>query len=281
MKNLLIGVFSNYTWDIIEPWVISAKRNIKNCDVVLVALNSDFDTLEKITDNEASVIICNSDEERKIVYHQSNFAPHVDRFIHLYNYLSEVHEKYKYVMTTDVRDIVFQHDPFEWMDENLGDKKLLCTSEAIQYFNEPWGDENLKQTYGQYVYNRFCENEIFNVGILAGYSEYIKDLCLNLFINSINRPIPIVDQAVFNVTVNTKPYSDVFKFCQLKDGFAVNAGTTNDPSKLHQFKPRLLEDGAVMRDGMVYNSEGKEFVVVHQYDRVPEWNSVILNKYRA
>ncbi len=281
MKNLLIGVFSNYTWDIVEPWVISAKRNIENCDVVLVALNSDFKTLEKITENEVNVIICNSDEEKEIVYHHSNFAPHVDRFIHLYNYLSEVHENYKYVMTTDVRDIIFQHDPFKWMDEHLDDKKLLCTSEALKYKDEPWGNENLLQTYGQYVYNRFNDNEIFNVGILAGYSEYIKDLCLNLFINSINRPIPIVDQAVFNVTVNTKPYSDVFKFCRLSDGFAVNAGTTNDPSKLNQFAPKLLEHGAVMIDNVVCNVNKVPFVVVHQYDRVPEWNSVLLQKYRG
>jgi hypothetical protein len=281
MKNLLIGVFSNYNWKIIEPWVISAKRNIKNADIVLIVLNSDFDTIDKITEHEVNVIICNADEEKRIVYNTSNFAPHIERFVHLYNYLKEVHQNYKYVFTTDVRDVIFQNDPFEWMENNLGDKKVLCTSEALKYVDEPWGNENLMQTYGAFVHDKFKDKEIFNVGILGGESEYIKDLCLNLFLNCVNRPIPIVDQAVFNVTVNTKPYSDIFKFCRLSDGFAVNAGTTNDPSKIDSFKPKLLEESAKFDGEIVSNSDNVPFVIVHQYDRVPEWNEVLDAKYRG
>lgn len=280
MKNLLIGVFSNYNWKIVEPWVISAKRNIKNADIVLVVLNSDFDTIDKITEHEVNVIICNADEEKRIVYNTSNFAPHIERFVHLYNYLKEVHQNYKYVFTTDVRDVIFQNDPFEWMENNLDGKKVLCTSESLKYVDEPWGNENLMQTYGAFVHDKFKDKEIFNVGILGGESEYIKDLCLNLFLNCVNRPIPIVDQAVFNVTVNTKPYSDIFKFCRLSDGFAVNAGTTNDPNKNEMFRPKLLEEPAKFDGEIVSNSEGVQFVIVHQYDRVPEWNAVLDVKYR-
>jgi hypothetical protein len=281
MKNLLIGVFSNYTWDNVAPWVNSAKKNIKDCDVVLIALNSDFDTIDKITEKEVNVVICNADDEKRIVYNHSNFAPHVERFIHLYNYLKEVKDEYKFIITTDVRDVVFENDPFEYLENNLGDKKLVCGSECLKYSDEPWGNDNLFQTYGKYIHNRFKENEIFNVGILGGYSDYMTDICLNLFLNSINRPISIVDQAVFNVTVNTKPYSDIFKFCRLTDAFSVNAGTTNDPNKYADFKPKLLEQEAKLVDGFVCNSEGTPFVVVHQYDRVPEWNEIIMNKYGA
>lgn len=281
MKNLLIGVFSNYTWEHVAPWVKSAKQNIKNCDVTLIVLNSDHKTVEAITDHEVNVIICNSDEEKQIVYNHSNFAPHVERFVHLYNYLKNVKDNYKYVMTTDVRDVVFESDPFEYLENNLGDKKLICGSECLVYTDEPWGNENLLQTYGKYVYDNFKSNEIFNVGILAGYSDYITDLCLNLFVNSINRPIPIVDQAVFNLTINTKPYSDVFKFCKLTDAFSVNAGTTNDPQKYSTFKPKLLEEEAKLVGDRVCNADGTPFVIVHQYDRVPEWNSLILEKYGA
>lgn len=281
MKNLLIGVFSNYTWENVAPWVKSAKTNIKNCDVVLIALNSDFDTVDKITENEVNVIICNADEEKRIVYNHSNFAPHVERFIHLYNYLKEVKQEYKYIITTDVRDVVFEQDPFDYIENNLGDKKLICGSECLNYIDEPWGNDNLFQTFGKYVFDRFKNNEIFNVGILGGYSDYMTDFCLNLFLNSINRPIPIVDQAVFNQMINTKPYSDVFKFCRLTDAFSVNAGTTNDPTKYENFKPKLLEEEAKLVENMVCNAEGTPFVIVHQYDRVPEWSEIIMKKYGA
>lgn len=281
MKNLLIGVFSNYTWENVAPWVNSAKQNIKDCDVALIVLNSDFKTVEEITDREVNVIICNADEEKRIVYNKSNLAPHVERFIHLYNYLKNVKDNYKYVITTDVRDVVFESDPFGFLENNLGDKKLVCGSECLRYCDEPWGSDNLLQTYGKHIYDLFRENEIFNVGILGGYTDYMMDLCLNLFLNSINRPIPIVDQAVFNLTINTKPYFDIFKFCRLSDAFSVNAGTTNDPQKYESFKPKLLEEEAKLIDGVVCNSKDIPFVIVHQYDRVPEWNDIILKKYGA
>lgn len=281
MKNLLIGVFSHYAWDVVEPWVISAKKNIKNADIMLVVLNSNYETIDKITEQEVNVIILNSDSEKRIVYHKSNFAPHVERFIHIYHYLKEVSKDYKYVMTTDVRDVIFQSDPFDYMDEVFAgtNYKLICGSECLKYKDEPWGNENLFQTFGEYIHSQFKENEIFNVGVLGGYAEYMQDLCLNLFLSSVNRPIPIVDQAVFNVLVKLKPYSDVFKFAKLSDAFSINAGTTNDPTKYHTFKPLLLEEEAKLIGDVVYNSEDKPFVIVHQYDRVPEWNCV-LEKYR-
>lgn len=277
-KNLLIGVFSNYTWEIIEPWVVSAKKNIKNCDVALVVLNSDFDTIDKITEHGCGAILCNVDKENRKVFHNSNFAPHVERFIHLYNYLKKAKDDYKYILTTDVRDIVFQTDPFDYIEEEFSKNpqyKYICGSECLKYEDEPWGNENLMQTYGEYIYNQFKDKEIFNVGVLAGYSDYMTDLCLNLFLSSINRPIPIVDQAVFNQLINTKPYSDVFKFCRLTDGWSVNAGTTNDPSKYGMFKPKLLEKEAKLVDGYVCNDSGKPFSIVHQYDRVPEWRDAM------
>ena len=140
MKNLLIGVFSNYNWEKVKPWVMSAKNNIKNCDIVLIVLNSDFETVEKLTEVGVGVIVCNTDPEKKIVYHKSNFAPHVERFIHLYNFLKSAYQNYKYVITTDVRDIIFQSDPFDYIENVFSENKeykLICGSECLKYKDEP------------------------------------------------------------------------------------------------------------------------------------------------
>ena len=47
------------------------------------------------------------------------------------------------------------------------------------------------------------------------------------------------------------------------------------------FGPYLLEDRPKLdkNKGLIVNSNGIPFYIVHQYDRVPEWNEYILKKY--
>ena len=209
-----------------------------------------------------------------------NVPVHVARFLHIHEYLKENWEKYEYVVTTDVKDVYFQTDPTKWLEENLGMRyELVAGSEGLKYKDEPWGNENLMQTFGPYFHEMFKNCEIYNVGTLGGTAEYMKDLVLNIFLSAINRPIPIVDQAVFNVLIQTQPYKDVVKFAQQKDGWACQAGTTVDPSKIEHFRPNLLEEEPVFKDGTVYTSTGVPFAIVHQYDRVPEWKAYVREEY--
>jgi len=214
---------------------------------------------------------------------QAQIPIHVLRFLSIYEYLRENWEKFEYVITTDVKDVYFQSDAFKWLDyHNIGVrgmKQIVAGSECLKYKDEPWGNENLLQTYGSYVHNIFKDEEIYNVGVLGGSSEYIKDLVFNIFTNAVNRPIPIVDQAVFNILINTQPYKDVVYKAPQFLGWACQAGTVADPTKMDLFRPNLTEDEPEYRDGIVYNSNGDPFAIVHQYDRVPEWKQMIMDKY--
>jgi len=69
------------------------------------------------------------------------------------------------------------------------------------------------------------------------------------------------------------------KYTKSEDGWACQLGTTADPSKLEQFRPFLLEPSPKMEGDKVLTSEGIEYTIVHQYDRVPEWKKVIEAKY--
>jgi hypothetical protein len=48
---------------------------------------------------------------------------------------------------------------------------------------------------------------------------------------------------------------------------------------MEQFKPFLLEALPKMISGNVTTSKGKDFTIVHQYDRIPEWRKIIEKKY--
>ena len=271
-KDLIIGAFTNYNYNQLKPWVESiddlyGSENIEKVMVVGVASQETKDELIKRNFTLVEMP-------------QLQIPVHVLRFLSIYEYLRTNHHKYRYVVTTDVKDVYFQSNPFTWLENNLGSCNLVAGSEGLKYKDEPWGNENLMQTYGPYVHNLFKDNIIYNVGTIGGESEYVKDLVFNIFTNAINRPIPIVDQAVYNVLIQTVPYKDVTYFAYQLDGWACQAGTTVDPSKIEKFRPFLTEAEPNFIDGVVLTSLGQPFCIVHQYDRVPEWKKYVEQKYK-
>ena len=123
-----------------------------------------------------------------------------------------------------------------------------------------------------------CSSDL-NVGVLAGRGDDMRDLACMIFNMSINRPIPIVDQSTFNLMISMAPYLYTSLYLKSEDAWACQLGTTADPSKIAEFKPLLEEPSPRFENGKVVTSLGKEFTIVHQYDRVPDWKKVIEEKY--
>ena len=258
---------SNYGINQLKPWVLSAKEVAgDNTDIVLVCANMAPETYTWLV--EQGIVLF-------AMQQLPNVPVHVLRFLSIYEFLKQNWLDYEYVVTTDVKDVYFQADPFK----KLQGKKLVVASEGLKYKDEPWGDDNLKQAYGPYVYELFKDKEIFNVGTFGGDSEYVKDMVFHIFTNGVNRPIPIVDQAVFNVMISRHPYLNSTMYTVSEDGWACQLGTTADPSKIDSFKPFLLEPSPKLEGEKVVTSTGIEYTIVHQYDRVPEWRKVIEAKY--
>lgn len=279
MKDLIIGASTGYNWDTLKYWVNSINQSGFDGDKVLVLMNCDIESVKKVIEAGFKVIGFEQNEKGDLVYEHGRVPVHVERFIHIYDHLSR--NDYRFVITTDVKDVVFQQNPIPHLQKLLdeSDKDYVFASESIRYKDEPWGDQNLLETYGQYIYDKFKHNTIYNVGVLAGRGHAIRDLTINIFTAAINRPIPICDQSTFNFMISQEPYRSTSLYMNSEDGWAAQLGTTADPSKIEQFRPFLLEAEPKMVDGKVTTSEGKEFTIVHQYDRVPEWRKIIEAKY--
>lgn len=268
-KDLIIGAFTNYNYNQIKPWVESIDDSgFKGVKAMVVGQASE-DTIGELIKRDFIII----------KMHEINAPIHVARFFSIYDFLKTVWQDYRYIVTTDVKDVIFQYDPMTWLEKNLGEKKLVAGSESIRYKDEPWGNENLMQAYGMYVHEHFKENEIYNVGTIGGVSEYVKDMMFNILFNAINRPIPICDQAVYNVLIQTQPFKNIIYFAKQSDGWACQAGTTVDPTKIESFRPHLLEEEPWFDNGYVWTHNREMFSIVHQYDRVPEWKEFVRKKY--
>lgn len=268
-KDLIIGGCTNYGIDELKPWVLSVNECMPDADKVMCVGHMTQETRTWLIENNFKIVDMA----------HAQIPIHVLRFLSIYNYLKDIWKDYRYVVTTDVKDVYFQYSPFKWMEENLNTYELVCGSEGMKYCDEPWGNENLMQAYGPYIHNLFKNNTIYNVGVLGGSAEYIKDLVFNIFTNAINRPVPICDQAVFNVLINTQPYKDKVFFAQNKHAWACQSGTMVDPSKIEKFRPNLLEEEPIFDNDVVWTADREMYCIVHQYDRVPVWKKFVEQKY--
>lgn len=293
-KDLIIGGASNYTWHHLKYWVRSIKKTGFKGDIVLVVTNMAAETVQKLTDEGVTVYAYGKKDENGNIVNQSNNAPHVERFIFIWDYLRKIKDRYRYVVVTDTRDVIFQKDPTEFLRSNLSANSIVCSSEGLAYQDEPWGNKNLLDTFGPLVFDELKDKMIYNVGTIAGYYEEVRDLLLQIFFQSVNRPIPIVDQAVFNFLVSLHPFQGETLKSSNKDGWAIQLGTTleavkagagdigqicrQDPSKLNEYI-KVYQDIQPVVDGNLVTNGKVPFTIVHQWDRVPAIRDLVEREY--
>lgn len=296
-KDLIIGYAENYDWNRLKYWINSIQKSGFTGDVVIVGTNITKETIDKIT--EKGVILSlygTKDESGNVSNNNNNVAPHCIRFFYIWNYLKDHGQKYRFVITTDTRDVVFQDNPSPWLENGLVFHSIVASSEGMQYQFEPWGNKNLYDTFGPYFHNLLKDKLINNVGVIAGDALHVRGLMLLIFQMSINRQIPIVDQAVYNFLINTDPIVNDTWFTTNDDGWAVQLGTSVKAVEAGagDLGARVKEDAenwkkyhmyyedtqpTYREDGVVVNKYDKPFVIVHQWDRVPEMKNHIEKLY--
>ena len=276
-KDIIIGGASNYSWEHLKYWVNSIAKSGFTGDVILIATNITKETIDKLSEREVKVSLYGKRQEDGSFKADSKGAPHVERFFYIWNTLNQLNKnEYRYVITTDTRDVVFGKNPSDWLRANLKHKMLVCSSEGLKYEDEPWGNQNLLETFGPFFHNILKGNIIYNVGTIAGEFDYVKDLLLMIFQMSINRPIPIVDQAVFNFLIQQEPYKDVIHKAANKDRWAVQLGTSlaavksghGDIGKICQQNPTELISYQMKYTDDQPDVDNLDFTIIHQYDRV-------------
>lgn len=288
MKDIVVGCITNYTFDKIAPWVNSLERSGFDGLKVMICYNIGYDVVEELTKRGFTIFGFKRNDEQKRLEYKDNFNICLDRFSHIAYFFNRLEnkEQYRYVISTDVKDVIFQTNPSRWLEENIGDKKINVASESLRYVDEDWGNHNLYQSFGPLLYERNKDNTIYNAGTIAGEFQHFVDLCDNIFLACGGAPQNVPggggpDQAALNVLLNLSAYRNITNFAPSESGYAAQLGTTADPNKITQFRPKLLEPEPIIDygTGEVKTSTGKLFSIVHQYDRVPKLKEVIEKKF--
>jgi len=270
MKDLIIGCVNNYYPDKIKPWVNSINRCGFIGDKVVITFGIPDSTIEFLIDNGFEVLKSSLEPGEYI---------HNRRFLDIWHYL-ESNEPYRYVISTDVRDVIFQRNPSEWLENNLK-LPLLASSECIKIKDEDWNNRNVLSNY-PHIHPYVKDKEACNVGTLAGTGDEFKHFCLQLYhfiITKSPSPETYADQAAFNCFAHMNHFKKIIQLVTSEEGWCCQLGTTLDPRIKDIYAPFLLEPVPNIIGNSVMTSTNKPFCLVHQYDRVPGLNETIMAKY--
>lgn len=285
MKDVVVGCITNYNFDKIKYWVNSLDRSGFTGDKVMVCYNIGYNVVAELQARNYKVLGFKNIPEEKRLARDGNFNICLERFYDIWNLFKTLDmQNYRYMIATDVKDVVFQSNPSDWLERNIGDKKINVACESLRYKDEAWGNNNMMRSFGPAIYEGMKEKLIFNAGTLAGDCKTLLEFFLNIYMFCGRAPEYVdggggPDQAALNVLLQMEPYKAITNFAMSEDGWAAQLGTTVDPNKINSFRPHLVEPSPILKDGLVCTSVGKPFPLVHQYDRVPEWKAIIEAKY--
>lgn len=264
MKNLLIGAISgNYNISNLKNWVKTS--NYADVNRILFYYNPQGTELsDYCKDNKIQVITPNFDlygmevqtfinDSGRLTIENSPLLIHHIRFLHWWYYLKDI-DTNSLVLLTDVNDIIFNGNPFQWLHSKQH-RGIVASSEEVTHEQEVWNLQNYWTTLG--IITEFNKTtKVYNAGSIAGTAGEVANLCRDIYLLSINKPRN-ADQAAYNYLIQNS-YKDKTLFTDLNDGWGLHLHVINQkkvPFDLHKIK---------------------DYKIIHQYDRLGD---EILNYY--
>ena len=251
-KSVLIGAISgDYTVDMMKPWEVSSRFDGVD-RVIFIYKNKNQEVIKYLLDNNVTIIEPDFDfYGNKLENVESNSGVitestarnlvHNLRFFHISWFLET--NKYDKVIITDVRDLIFNHNPFDIVPTD----KLLASSEYVTLAEDDgFNRDRLFTVMGNFI-NTMLDKEVYCCGVVAGGGEVVKNLCRDIYLLCIGRKH--VDQQAYTYLIHTS-YKSQTIFSKMEDNFVIHLA--------------YVANGKVKFD----INKIKEFAIVHQYDRL-------------
>ena len=246
MKNLVMGAAIGYSWDILEPFVLSCMVNCPSAELVLIVDDiSDF-TRDRLIRH--GVKLENFPDELK------SGIPNNTRWKIFADFL-DAHGDFEKIFITDTRDVIFQADVFakfngltNWLgyateSDDIGGTKTGSTT------NFNW----LVDCFDEAAAQRLADKKIICSGTVIGSIDAMKIFCRELWKILEHKPEDIFDQAVMNYLVWNKllPIENLIE---------------SDVHGGEVFTCALIGGNKIFGD-KILRGDGEIPAVVHQYDR--------------
>ena len=181
-----------------------------------------------------------------VLIRQNPYAVHpiLARFDLIPHYIDN---RYRYVIACDTSDIVFQSNPFHWLEERLQGKCLCAVSEHTTFSESEGNRKNMQEAFPQY-WETMKDREVLNAGVIAGVPQNVKMMCEEIYklclqdarlsaapIKRLEWHEMISDQSALNILIRDKPEVLI---ARSEDNFVHNyshPGKGENAAILHQY----------------------------------------------
>lgn len=274
MKDFVVGAIQGYTWPQISSWVNSLLRCGFDGDKAFICYgySADDPLIQKVVDLGFTCHLLPN----------PSYIVHMQRWEDLSILLQQTCENHGYVIHTDVKDVVFQGNPSEWLRNNLRSSgKMICVaSEGVKYKDEEWNKNNMLESFGSREYEKIKDSVVLNSGTIAAELPAMEEIAYRIFKLCKGSKSRVPDQAALNVIFYNDVIGEGIFNCNLltatsDSGYVAQLGTIANPS----LYPVLVESVPEIRDDKVYTKDGRLFSIIHQYDRVPGLRERVWAKY--
>ena len=261
----ILGCITKYKPEDIKPYVESIHQSGFKGRKVMMVYDIPKETIDYLKSKGCEL-------------YQNELQQHIilQRFRDIYKLLEKFPDEI--IIWTDVKDVIFQKDPTQWIDYNMDDE-IMAFSESITMKDDPWACVNSGTSFPMEW--EWLQNKVsYCAGTIVGESEYLRDLFINIYRWSMttSNPDQLSDQAAYNVLINLNGIVENVQKVNQEEGFVTQLGTVL--VKKDEFKDVLLEPTPIVDENyIVKNQKGEPFCLVHQYDRIPEFKNFIYQKY--
>jgi hypothetical protein len=263
MKYTIVGCITKYGVDDIKPYVESIKQSGFNGDKIMLVYDVSGEVLDYLMENDWLIA-------------QGQLHEHIilQRFRDMYALLHS--SKTDVIIWTDVKDVIFQKDPTEWLNKWMR-RDILAFSECVRLKDDPWACVNSGTTFPMEWQFGMKDQISYCAGTIVGKKEAIRDLFIDIYrwSKTTANPEQLSDQAAYNVLLRLDHYKHSVDFVEQERGFVTQLGTV----LINKDKFPLTEPTPTYKDEKFYNQKGEEFYIVHQYDRDPQLKKVIYERY--
>lgn len=250
MKNLLISAFTGYDdLDKVRNLAYSFNAVKKEGDEFIVATCGEETVCHEFLD----------DLGVKIRWMDNMGHPYHQRFFWYQDIINKEGQNASNVLCVDIRDVVFQYNPFDWLKVHRN-KSIVACDEGICH-DEEWNAFMLKQAFG----HESPDLPVFNCGVIGGSPAEVSDLCHSIYKMTVNLPksakhdgqdvMLVADQAAYSLLVKEKP---VQKLGNQKN-WCLTMGMVAASMD--------VGENLTVKQGQFLNPEGEVYAIVHQYDR--------------
>jgi hypothetical protein len=260
---IILGCITKYTPTDIKPYVESIDKSGYDGGKVMLVYDVPTETIEYLKSKGWDL-------------YSGELHQHIilQRFIDSYKLLENYEDET--VIWTDVKDVVFQRNPIEWLNTHMG-SELMAFSECVHFKDDSWAVVNAGTSYPMEW--EWLQHKIsYCAGTIVGKGYALKDLFIEIYRWSLttSNTGQLSDQAAYNVLINLNHFKENVQFVEQEAGFVTQLGTVWVKGN----ELPITEPTPIYKDGKFYNQNGEEFVIVHQYDRDPKIKQEIINLYK-